>query len=84
MTLPNQEFLALEQSVGTIEENPSFDTTQKDPLISQGLQDWQYVGIFALALSALVLIRVLSPRAEHAILFALILSVILIILFFTV
>ncbi len=83
MALLNQEFLASEQSVGTTEENPSIGTTQKDPLIAQGLQNWQYIGIIALAISAFAVIRVFGPKAEHALLFALALSLVLIIFFFT-
>ena len=83
MTLPNQEVPAPEQSVGTTGENPSFATTQKDPLIAQNLQNLQYIGIFAFAISMIALVRVFSPRAEHAILFALTLSFVLIIAIFT-
>lgn len=83
MPLPNEEFPAPEQSVGTTQENPSVGTTQKDPLIDRGLQVGQYIGIVALAVGAIVVVKVFSPRVEHAILFALSLSVVLIIFFLT-
>lgn len=82
MTLPNEEFLASEQLVYTTSADPFTNSNQKDPQIAQGWQDWQYVGIIALAIGLVVLVRVLSPRVEHAILFAIILSAILIIFFF--
>ena len=82
MTFLNAEFLALAQFLSTAGENPSFSTTQKDPLINRGLEDWQYIGIIALAIASLIAVRVLSSRAEYTILFALALSLVLIIFFF--
>lgn len=79
MTLPDEKFLVSEQLVYTSTEDPSIGYTQKDPLLAQGLKDWQYVGIISLSISLIVLVRVLSPKVEHAILFALALSVVLII-----
>jgi len=59
------------------------DETIKDPLIARKLEVWQYVGIIILAASLVVLVRVISPKVEHAILFAVFLSIALIIFFFT-
>lgn len=59
------------------------DQTTKDPLITRKLVAWQYASIIALAVSLVVLIRVISPRLEHAILFAVFLSIALIIFFVT-
>lgn len=59
------------------------DQTTKDPLITRKLEAWQYASIIALAVSLVVLIRVISPRLEHAILFAVFLSIALIIFFVT-
>ncbi len=88
MILPNEKFTASQRSVGTTKENPSVGMLQRDPqrdsLIDRDLQNLQYIGIFALAISAIMVIRVFSPKAEHAILFALSLSAVLIIFLFTV
>lgn len=84
VTSPNEEFPAPEQSVGTTQENQSFGTTQKDPLVDQGLQNWQYIGIVTLAVGAIAIVGFFSRRIEYALLFALVLSVVLIVFFLTV
>lgn len=83
MTLPTQKFQAPERLVATTQENPSFGTTQKDPLIDRGLQDWQYIGIVAFAIGAIAIVGFFSRRIEYALLFALALSVVLIVFFLT-
>lgn len=82
--IPTKEAPAPEPLVGTIQENPSFDKTQKDPLIARGLEQWQYIGIVAIAIAAVALVRFFSRRVEHALLFAIALSVVLIVFFLTV
>lgn len=84
MTLSTPGLPAPERLIGTIQENPSVDTTQKDPMIERGLEDWQYAGILAIAVGLVALVGVLSRRVEHAIMFAIVLSVILIAFFLTV
>jgi len=84
MTLPTQEFQAPERLVGTIQENPSVDTTQEDPLINRDLQHAQYIGIFAIAVGLTAMVGFFSRRFEHALLFATALSVVLIVFFLTV
>lgn len=78
------ESLALKQLLGTIQENPAVDATQKDPLINQGLQDWQYIGIIILAVCVIAGFGFFSRRIEYAILFALSLSLVLIVFFLSV
>lgn len=63
--------------------NLAVETTEKDPLIARRLEVWQYAGIIALAVALVMLVRVLSPRVEHALLFAVFLTVVLIVFFFT-
>lgn len=71
----------LERSLGTISLNLVMEVAERDPLISRRLEVWQYVGIAALAVALVFVVRVLSPKAEHALLFAACLSVILIVFF---
>lgn len=71
----------LERSLGTISLNLLMEAAGRDPLISRRLEVWQYAGIAALAVALVFVVRVLSPKAEHTLLFAASLSIILIIFF---
>ena len=51
---------------------------EQDPLINQGGKVTIKIGIFLIAILSVILVKVFSPRVEHAILFALFLSIILI------
>jgi hypothetical protein len=51
--------------------------------MDRGLQDWQYIGIVAFAVGAIAIVGFLSRRIEYALLFALTLSVVLIVFFLT-
>lgn len=90
MTLPTQKLQAPKLLADAIPETPSYQetpsvgTSQKDPMINQGLQHEQYIGLFAVAVGAIVIIRFLSPKVEYALLFAVALSIILIAFFLTV
>ena len=53
----------------------------KDPLIAYRLQKEQYIGITALAIALVVAVGFISRRVEYAILFAVVLSAILITFF---
>ncbi|MBD2615175.1 hypothetical protein VF14_06580 [Nostoc linckia z18] len=63
-----------------IQETPS-PAINKDPLIARNLQKEQYVGIFGLAIALIAAVGFLSRRIEYAIIFAMILSAILIAFF---
>ncbi|MBC1236352.1 hypothetical protein [Nostoc sp. 2RC] len=63
-----------------IEETPS-PGINKDPLIARNLQKEQYVGILGLAIALIAAVGFLSRRIEYAIIFAMILSAILIAFF---
>jgi len=71
------------RSFGITGVNLAVEATEKDPLIARRLEVWQYAGIIVLAVALVMLVRVLSPRVEHALLFAAFLSVALIVFFFT-
>ena len=71
-----------EQLIGTIQENLAVEADRNDPLIARRLEVWQYAGIITLAIALVILVRVLSPRVEHALLFAAFLSIALIVFFF--
>ncbi|WP_445633451.1 DUF3285 domain-containing protein [Nostoc sp. DSM 114161] len=59
-----------------IQETPPPAT--KDPLIARNLQKEQYVGIIGLAIALIAAVGFFSRRVEYAIIFAVILSAILI------
>ncbi|MFN6569691.1 hypothetical protein A6770_20345 [Nostoc minutum NIES-26] len=63
-----------------IQEAPPLGT-DKDPLIAHNLQKEQYVGIIALAIALVAAVGFFSRRVEYAIVFAVILSAILIAFF---
>lgn len=76
MNLPIQSLL------GTISELPSeqetVDAPKKDPLIAHGWDYVLYIGLFAIAITSIAIVGVISPRVENALYFALALSVMLI------
>ncbi|MFN6562950.1 MAG: hypothetical protein RMY28_024595 [Nostoc sp. ChiSLP01] len=59
-----------------IQETPPSAT--KDPLIARNLQKEQYVGILGLAIALIAAVGFLSRRVEYAIIFAVLLSAVLI------
>ncbi|KAB8332170.1 hypothetical protein SD80_022015 [Scytonema tolypothrichoides VB-61278] len=82
MALPTRELQPKNQYGDTIQETPP-PGTQNDPLIAKGLQRVQYIGILGLAIALIAVIGFFSRRVEYAILFAITLSVILIVFFLT-
>lgn len=62
----------------TLQEKPSVEPLPKDPLIAWNLDRVIYVGVFLLAVSILVAVGILNRRVEYALLFALVLSALLI------
>jgi len=62
----------------TIQENPSVNPPEKDPLIAGALEHFIYIGAFVLIIGIITLIGFLSNRLEYALIFALILSFLLI------
>lgn len=81
MTLLIQNLLILGRLTIALQENLPPEATRNDPLIAHGWQTWQYVGIAALAVGAIAIVRMFSLRVEHAILLAVVISVIVIALF---
>ncbi|MBH8564770.1 hypothetical protein I8748_21730 [Nostoc sp. CENA67] len=77
-------FLAQElPSPRAIEGASPLDKNQ-DPLIAHRLQKEQYIGIVGLAIALVAAVGFFSRRVEYAIVFALVLSTILIALFLVV
>lgn len=75
---------SLELLASIIPSQLSTDTLDQDPLISRSLETWQYIGIFALAILSIGVVRLISPRIEHTILFATFVSAVLIVFFWTI
>jgi hypothetical protein len=67
-----------------IQETPSEGTPLQDPLIARGWQREQYVGISILLLGLIAVVGFLNRKFEYALIFALTLSIILIVFFVTV
>ncbi|MBD2676575.1 MULTISPECIES: hypothetical protein [Nostoc] len=63
-----------------IQETPP-PSTNKDPLIARNLQKEQYIGIIGLAIALIAAVGFFSRRVEYAIVFAIILSAVLIAFF---
>ncbi|MEH1819232.1 MAG: hypothetical protein V7L31_09180 [Nostoc sp.] len=78
MNLFMQELPTSELAPKAVQETP---TPGKDPLIAQGLQKEQYIGIIGLAIALIAAVGFFSRRVEYAIGFALFLSIFLIALF---
>ncbi|MBE9007142.1 hypothetical protein IQ259_19240 [Fortiea sp. LEGE XX443] len=84
MALPIEEFPVPQRSQRTVEQIPTPDPTTRDPLIPKVWQREQYIGIFILFISLIAAVGLFSRRFEYALLFALSLSVVLIIFFLSV
>lgn len=82
MILLAQELPAPER-LKTIQETPSQQSTQ-DQLIAKGLQKEQYFGVVAFAVVLIAAVGIISRRVEYAIMFALTLSILLILFFMLV
>ncbi|MBW4646421.1 MAG: hypothetical protein KME23_26095 [Goleter apudmare HA4340-LM2] len=67
------------QLPNTIPEKNPTNSIPKDPLIARGLQREQYIGITTLLLGLILVVGFLSRRFEYALLFALSLSMVLIV-----
>ncbi|QLE40058.1 hypothetical protein FD723_06030 [Nostoc sp. C052] len=78
MNLFIQELPTSELAPKAVQETPA---PGKDPLIAEGLQKEQYIGIIGLAIALIAAVGFFSRRVEYAIGFAIILSVFLIALF---
>ncbi|MEH2291922.1 hypothetical protein [Nostoc sp.] len=78
MNLFLQEMPASELAPKAVQETPA---PGKDPLIAQGLQKEQYIGIIGLAIALVAAVGFFSRRVEYAIGLAVILSASLIALF---
>jgi hypothetical protein len=59
----------------------SVASTQNDPLIDRGEERVVYIGVALLAVASVIVVWKLSPRVEHAIIFASVLSIALIAFF---
>ncbi|MEH2390717.1 MAG: hypothetical protein V7K21_03250 [Nostoc sp.] len=75
MNLYLQEIPASQREPKAIQETP---VPGQDPLIARGLQKQQYVGIIGLAIALIAAVGFFSRRVEYAIVFAVILSIVLI------
>ncbi|MBH8571698.1 hypothetical protein I8752_01375 [Nostocaceae cyanobacterium CENA369] len=67
----------------TVQETPPPGTNQ-DPLIAHSLQKEQYIGIFGLAIALIAAVGFFSRRVEYAIIFAIVLSAVIIAFFLLV
>lgn len=70
MNLPTQKILA----IITIYFLTLAEPIQKDPLIDQRGEAIVKVGVILLALGSVIVVKILSPRVEHAIIFAIVVS----------
>ena len=70
MNLPTQQLLA----IITVYFLTLAEPVQKDPLIDQRGEAIVKVGVILLAVGSVIAVRILSPRVEHAIIFAIIVS----------
>ena len=84
MSLPNEEVPKAQRSPSIIRESPSKAMINQDPLIAKGLQKEQYIGIFSVAVSLILVVGFFSRKVEYALLFAAALSIVLIAFFLTV
>ncbi|MEH2193004.1 MAG: hypothetical protein V7K98_10210 [Nostoc sp.] len=79
MNLYLQDIPASELAPKAIQETPA---PGKDPLIAHGLQKEQYAGIIGLAIALIAAVGFFSRRVEYAIALAVIISAVVIALFF--
>lgn len=66
--------------VSELLQTPSPTPTLNNTLVNSGSQDIVYIGTFLLAITIVIIIGLLNKKIEYALIFASILSVILIIL----
>ncbi len=78
------KFSAIRLLGAILETHPPEVPPGKDPLITHGLQVWQYIGIVILAVTAIAAIGFFSRKVEYAIFFAVGLTIALIVFFLTV
>jgi flagellar biosynthesis/type III secretory pathway M-ring protein FliF/YscJ len=71
------------RTINTSQEIPNNQQTN-DPMIAKQLQKEQYVGIGMLVIALVVVVGFFSRRVEYALIFAAVLSLILIFLFLSV
>ncbi|AFZ26221.1 hypothetical protein Cylst_4116 [Cylindrospermum stagnale PCC 7417] len=85
MSLPTEEFPLPKRSPTprTIQEVPANGAVSNDSLIAKGWQREQYVGIAILFAGLIAVIGFFSRRFEYALVFAISLSIILIVFFLT-
>ncbi len=84
MSLPNEEFPLSKQTPQKIQEVPAPGISPNDSLIAKNWQKGQYIGIAILFAGVIAAIGFFSRRFEYALIFAIILSVVLIFLFLMV
>ncbi|MBD2386873.1 hypothetical protein [Cylindrospermum sp. FACHB-282] len=86
MSLPTEEFPLPKRSPTpkAIQEIPANGAVTKDSLIAKGLQKEQYFGIALLFAGLIAVVGFFSRRFEYALVFAIALSIILIVFFLTV
>ncbi|WP_414565701.1 hypothetical protein [Anabaena sp. CCY 9613] len=70
-------------SYSTVQQVNTPSPNSPDPLISKGWEREQYVGIIILFISLIAAVGYLSRRLEYALLFAVTLSIILVVFFLT-
>lgn len=78
MNLPTQQSLA---SIA-IYFLTSAESVQKYPLINQGGEALVDIGVILLAIGLVIVVKIISPRVEHAILLAIVLTLALLGFFF--
>ncbi|MBD2624889.1 hypothetical protein [Trichormus variabilis] len=83
MNLP-PKYLPIKTKNIQVQETPTEGSPPQDSLIARGLQREQYVGISILLLGLIAVVGFLNRRFEYALIFALTLSVILIVFFLNV
>jgi hypothetical protein len=77
--LPVLKFLEAQQPIVTPDGNGN--ALNQDSLIAKGWETTDYVGVILLVLSLVVLVGIVSRRIEYAIIFALMLSLLIIVFF---
>jgi hypothetical protein len=84
MALPHEVFWMLQLFSKIIGQASSQPIVQNDPLIARSLQKEQYIGIFLISISLILVVGFFSRRVEYALMFATALSIVLIVFFLTV
>ncbi|MBD2568424.1 hypothetical protein [Anabaena lutea] len=78
------KYLPIQTKNIQVQETPTQGSPLQDSLINRGLQKEQYVGISILLLGLIAVVGFLNRRFEYALIFALTLSIILIVFFLNV